>query len=69
MDVEKQSEHMAVRQLQQLAPFKPVLLWFPHSLAVTTNEKANHRLQGKGAVAVTPHSSDLLPDASLPSGS
>lgn len=37
MDVEKQSEDIAVKQLQQPAPFKLVLLWFPHSWAVTTN--------------------------------
>lgn len=37
MDGEMQSEDMVVKQLQQPAPFKLVLLWFPHSLAVTTN--------------------------------
>lgn len=67
MDGEMQSEDTAVKQPQQLAPFKLVLLWFPNLVAVTPNSKANCRLKGTGAV--TAQSSNLLPDASPPSKS
>lgn len=55
-----------MKQPQQLAPERSVLLWFPHMLAVTTNSKANSRL--KDTVLRVLHASHLWSDAGLPSG-